>query len=170
MFNSLHWVWIMWLIIFFKFQIHHNVDDSLENYWFRLLFWEWAQFFIFLYIGYVLAMRTISFYRGNFTELCSPKKCFNLEKHMDLRLWTDSDCCIIICTLILCLSILVHWLPFYLLFSHRWTFRSEGLAPRFSVLPTTKSKGEKMLLPIYSIASVFACLSSLKYVLHVRIV
>ncbi|XP_044487480.1 uncharacterized protein LOC123212419 [Mangifera indica] len=60
-----------------------NVDDSSENYWLRLLVREWAQFCIFLYIG--------------------------------------------------------------------WTFRSQDLAPRFSVMPTTKSKRETMVPPIYSI-------------------
>ncbi|KAM7255584.1 hypothetical protein ACFE04_008482 [Oxalis oulophora] len=32
-----------------------------------------------------------------------------------------------------------------------WTFRSQDLAPRFSVMPTLKSKGESILPPIYSI-------------------
>ncbi|GAY51104.1 hypothetical protein CUMW_131770 [Citrus unshiu] len=32
--------------------IYLNVDDSSENYWLRLLVREWAQFCIFLYIGY----------------------------------------------------------------------------------------------------------------------
>ncbi|KAK9231946.1 hypothetical protein WN943_022187 [Citrus x changshan-huyou] len=63
--------------------IYLNVDDSSENYWLRLLVREWAQFCIFLYIG--------------------------------------------------------------------WTFRSQDLAPRFSVMPTTKSKGDTMVPPIYSI-------------------
>lgn len=35
-------------------QIYINVDDSSENYWLRLLVREWAQFCIFLYIGYIL--------------------------------------------------------------------------------------------------------------------
>lgn len=34
-------------------QIFINMGDSLENYWFRLLLREWAQFCIFLYIGYI---------------------------------------------------------------------------------------------------------------------
>lgn len=63
--------------------IYLNVDDSSENYWLRLLVREWAQFCIFVYIG--------------------------------------------------------------------WTFRSQDLAPRFSVMPTTKSKGDTMVPPIYSI-------------------
>lgn len=37
----------------FRFQIYINIDDSSENYWLRLLVREWAQFCIFLYIGYV---------------------------------------------------------------------------------------------------------------------
>jgi hypothetical protein len=37
----------------FDFQIHFNVDTSSVNYWLRLLVREWAQFCIFLYIGYV---------------------------------------------------------------------------------------------------------------------
>ncbi|GMN37169.1 hypothetical protein TIFTF001_006597 [Ficus carica] len=32
-----------------------------------------------------------------------------------------------------------------------WTFRSQDLAPRFSVMPTLKSKGEATIPPIYSI-------------------
>ncbi|KAL5575202.1 hypothetical protein UlMin_016901 [Ulmus minor] len=32
-----------------------------------------------------------------------------------------------------------------------WTFRSQDLAPRFSVMPTLKSKGETIIPPIYSI-------------------
>uniref|UniRef100_A0A5B7CBG1 Transmembrane protein n=1 Tax=Davidia involucrata TaxID=16924 RepID=A0A5B7CBG1_DAVIN len=63
--------------------IYINMDDSLENYWLRLLVREWAQFCIFLYIG--------------------------------------------------------------------WTFRSQDLAPRFSVMPTLKSKCETKVPPIYSI-------------------
>ncbi|XP_074375757.1 uncharacterized protein LOC141717534 [Apium graveolens] len=60
-----------------------NMGDSLENYWFRLLVREWAQFCIFLYIG--------------------------------------------------------------------WTFWPQEWAPRFSVMPTLKSKGEIIMPPIYSI-------------------
>lgn len=60
-----------------------NMGNSLENYWLRLLLREWAQFCIFLYIG--------------------------------------------------------------------WIFRSQDLAPRFSVMPTLKSKGERLVPPIYSI-------------------
>ncbi|XP_068345447.1 uncharacterized protein [Pyrus communis] len=63
--------------------IYINMDDSSENYWIRLLVREWAQFCIFVYIG--------------------------------------------------------------------WTFRSRDLAPRFSVMPTLKSKGELVVPPIYSI-------------------
>ncbi|XP_059644268.1 uncharacterized protein LOC132286030 [Cornus florida] len=63
--------------------IYINMDNSLETYWLRLFVREWAQFCIFLYIG--------------------------------------------------------------------WTFRSQDLAPRFSVMPTVKSKGETMVPPIYSI-------------------
>lgn len=37
----------------------------------------------------------------------------------------------------------------------RWTFRSRDLAPRFSVMPTLKSKGELVVAPIYSIVSLF---------------
>jgi hypothetical protein len=34
-------------------QIYINMDDSSETYWLRLLVREWAQFSIFMYIGYV---------------------------------------------------------------------------------------------------------------------
>ena len=34
-------------------QIYMNMDNSSENYWIRLLVREWAQFCIFVYIGYV---------------------------------------------------------------------------------------------------------------------
>ncbi|KAK3219892.1 hypothetical protein Dsin_013862 [Dipteronia sinensis] len=73
----------MQIVAMAEIVIYINVDDSSENYWLRLLVREWAQFCIFLYIG--------------------------------------------------------------------WTFRSQDLAPRFSVMPTTKSKGETMVPPIYSI-------------------
>ncbi|KAJ0075971.1 hypothetical protein Patl1_34077 [Pistacia atlantica] len=73
----------MQIVAMAEIVIYLNVDDSSENYWLRLLIREWAQFCIFLYIG--------------------------------------------------------------------WTFRSQDLAPRFSVMPTTKSKGETMVPPIYSI-------------------
>ncbi|KAG5141584.1 hypothetical protein JHK82_017279 [Glycine max] len=63
--------------------IYMNIDDSSENYWLRLLLREWAQFCIFVYIG--------------------------------------------------------------------WIFRSRDLAPNFSVMPTTKCKGETLVPPIYSI-------------------
>ncbi|KAH1064611.1 hypothetical protein J1N35_029598 [Gossypium stocksii] len=68
----------------FHFQIYINIDNSSENYWLRLLVREWAQFCIFLYIGY-------------------------------------------------------------------WTFRSQELAPRFSVMPTLKSKVDLIVPPIYRI-------------------
>ncbi|GMY34333.1 transmembrane protein [Fagus crenata] len=63
--------------------IYINMDNSSETYWLRLLVREWAQFCIFLYIG--------------------------------------------------------------------WTFRSQDVTPRFSVMPTLKSKRETMVPPIYSI-------------------
>ncbi|KAL2338043.1 hypothetical protein Fmac_012489 [Flemingia macrophylla] len=63
--------------------IYMNMDDSPENYWLRLLIREWAQFCIFVYIG--------------------------------------------------------------------WIFISQDLAPNFSVMPTTKFKGETLVPPIYSI-------------------
>ncbi|GLT75756.1 hypothetical protein SLA2020_474550 [Shorea laevis] len=63
--------------------IYINMDDSSETYWLRLLVREWAQFSIFMYIG--------------------------------------------------------------------WTFRSQDLTQRFSVMPTWKSKGETVVPPIYSI-------------------
>ncbi|KAK7349198.1 hypothetical protein VNO77_06375 [Canavalia gladiata] len=63
--------------------IYMNMDDSSENYWLRLLIREWAQFCIFVYIG--------------------------------------------------------------------WIFRSQDLAPHFSVMPTTKCKGETLVPPVYSL-------------------
>ncbi|XVF74537.1 hypothetical protein PTKIN_Ptkin13bG0118000 [Pterospermum kingtungense] len=68
--------------------IYLNMDDSSEYYWCRLLVREWAQFCIFLYIG--------------------------------------------------------------------WTFRSQGLAPHFSVMPTLKSKVDSMVPPIYRLVCLFA--------------
>lgn len=35
----------------------------------------------------------------------------------------------------------------------RWIFRSQDLAPHFSVIPATKSKGQTLVPPIYSIVS-----------------
>ncbi|CAB4272551.1 unnamed protein product [Prunus armeniaca] len=93
--HAMHDAVYMKYIMFKKFQgamqivamaetvIYINMDDSSENYWIRLLVREWAQFCIFVYIG--------------------------------------------------------------------WTFRSRDLAPRFSVMPTLKSKGELVVPPIYSI-------------------
>ncbi|XP_010535176.1 PREDICTED: uncharacterized protein LOC104810533 isoform X2 [Tarenaya hassleriana] len=63
--------------------IYMNMDNSTQNYWLRLLVREWAQFCIFLYIG--------------------------------------------------------------------WTFRSQDLAPRFSVMPTLKLKENSIIPPIYSV-------------------
>ncbi|CAJ1951110.1 unnamed protein product [Sphenostylis stenocarpa] len=63
--------------------IYMNMDDSSENYWLRLLLREWAQFCIFVYIG--------------------------------------------------------------------WIFRSQDLAPNFSVVPVTKCKSNTLVPPIYSI-------------------
>ncbi|XP_058745386.1 uncharacterized protein LOC131618136 isoform X2 [Vicia villosa] len=63
--------------------IYMNIYDSSENYWLRLLIREWAQFCIFVYIG--------------------------------------------------------------------WIFRSQDLAPHFSVIPPTKLKSQTLVPPIYSI-------------------
>ncbi|XP_057473385.1 uncharacterized protein LOC130761833 isoform X1 [Actinidia eriantha] len=91
MHNAVHAKYVM----FKKFQvamqiiavaetaIYINIDGALENYWLRLLVREWAQFCIFLYLG--------------------------------------------------------------------WTFRSQDLAPRFSVMPTLKSEGLAKVPPIYSV-------------------
>ncbi|CAH2036463.1 unnamed protein product [Thlaspi arvense] len=62
--------------------IYMNMDNSSQNYWLRLLIREWAQFCIFLYIG--------------------------------------------------------------------WTFRSQDMAPRFSVMPTLKPNENTIIPPIYS--------------------
>ncbi|KAK3002381.1 hypothetical protein RJ639_021043, partial [Escallonia herrerae] len=74
---------VMQIVAVAEIAIFINLDSSTENYWLRLFVREWAQFCIFVYIG--------------------------------------------------------------------WTFRSQELAPRFSVMPTLKSKGERMVPPIYSI-------------------
>ncbi|CDO97996.1 unnamed protein product [Coffea canephora] len=73
----------MHIVAMAELAIFFNINDSLDNYWLRLVVREWAQFCIILYIG--------------------------------------------------------------------WTFRSKDLAPRFSVMPTLKSTGMKMVPPIYSI-------------------
>ncbi|KAG2722882.1 hypothetical protein I3843_02G125200 [Carya illinoinensis] len=74
---------VMQIVAIAETVIHMNLDDSSETYWLRLLVREWAQFCIFMYIG--------------------------------------------------------------------WTFRSQDMTPRFSVMPTLKSKGENVVPPIYSI-------------------
>ncbi|KAK9266108.1 hypothetical protein L1049_025275 [Liquidambar formosana] len=43
------------------------------------------------------------------------------------------------------------WTQLFIFLYIGWTFRSQDLAPRFSVMPTLKSKGEKVVPPIYSI-------------------
>ncbi|GAV77560.1 hypothetical protein CFOL_v3_21031 [Cephalotus follicularis] len=40
--------------------IYINVDDSAENYWLRLLVREWAQFLIFLYIGWTFRSQDLA--------------------------------------------------------------------------------------------------------------
>ncbi|XP_021862870.1 uncharacterized protein [Spinacia oleracea] len=73
----------MQLVALAEAAIYINVDDSPETYWIRLLVREWAQYCIFLYIG--------------------------------------------------------------------WTFRSQDLAPRFSVIPSEKSQGGVMVPPIFTV-------------------
>ncbi|GLT66290.1 hypothetical protein SLA2020_386610 [Shorea laevis] len=73
----------MQIIAMAETVVYFNMDNSSENYWLRLLIREWAQFCIFLYIG--------------------------------------------------------------------WIFRSQDLAPNFSVMPVVKSKVEEMVPPVYSI-------------------
>ncbi|XP_065023877.1 uncharacterized protein LOC135649449 isoform X2 [Musa acuminata AAA Group] len=41
-------------------MIYLNVDETLDNYWFRLLVREWAQFCIFLYIGWTFRTQEVS--------------------------------------------------------------------------------------------------------------
>lgn len=48
-------------------QIYMNMDNSSQNYWLRLLIREWAQFCIFLYIGYVM----IPLFNFKIAFLCS---------------------------------------------------------------------------------------------------
>ncbi|XP_010249579.1 PREDICTED: uncharacterized protein LOC104592096 [Nelumbo nucifera] len=43
------------------------------------------------------------------------------------------------------------WAQLCIFFYIGWTFRSQEFSPRFSVMPTLKSKGERMVPPIYSI-------------------
>lgn len=43
------------------------------------------------------------------------------------------------------------WVQFCIFLYIGWTFRSRDLAPRFSVMPTIKPKGEMVVPPIYSI-------------------
>ncbi|PIA42815.1 hypothetical protein AQUCO_02000332v1 [Aquilegia coerulea] len=74
---------VMQIVAVTETLIYISMDDDPDNYWLRLLIREWAQFCIFLYIG--------------------------------------------------------------------WTFRSQELSPRFSVMPTMKSQGERIVPPIYSI-------------------
>uniref|UniRef100_UPI003D9F344B uncharacterized protein LOC141825153 n=1 Tax=Curcuma longa TaxID=136217 RepID=UPI003D9F344B len=73
----------MQFVALVEVMIYLNVDETLDNYWFRLLVREWAQFCIFLYIG--------------------------------------------------------------------WTFRTQEVSPHFSVMPTSKSKWEMRVPPVYSI-------------------
>ncbi|KAH6758828.1 transmembrane protein [Perilla frutescens var. frutescens] len=73
----------MQIVAVSEFVMFISLDNSLESYWIRLLVREWAQFFIFLFIG--------------------------------------------------------------------WIFRSQQLAPRFSVMPVLRAKGETVIPPIYSI-------------------
>lgn len=74
---------IMQIVAVTETLIYISMDDAPDNYWLRLLVREWAQFCIFLYIG--------------------------------------------------------------------WTFRSQELSPRFSVMPAMKSQVERLVPPIYSI-------------------
>ncbi|GAB2293506.1 hypothetical protein Dimus_027711 [Dionaea muscipula] len=73
----------MQLVAIAETLIYINMDDSVDTFWVRLLAREWAQFCIFMYIG--------------------------------------------------------------------WTFRSQDLEPRFSVVPTIKSKKGTTIPPIYSV-------------------
>lgn len=109
-------------------QIYINMDDSSENYWLRLLVREWAIFCIFLYIGYVM----IPF----ISDICLTYLWAFLEMKCTRN----------------------HWLFWSLdiFFPCRWTFRSQDLAPRFSVMPALKSTGQIMIPPIYSIVSLIA--------------
>ncbi|CAI0423288.1 unnamed protein product [Linum tenue] len=43
------------------------------------------------------------------------------------------------------------WAQFCIFSFIGWTFRSQDLVPRFSVMPAVKTKGERMVPPIYSI-------------------
>ncbi|KAE8669921.1 putative Pyridoxal phosphate (PLP)-dependent transferases superfamily protein [Hibiscus syriacus] len=73
----------MQIVAMAEAMLYINIDDSLENYWFRLLVREWVQFCIFMFIG--------------------------------------------------------------------WTFRSQEPTPRFSVMPTLKSKVDLAVPPIYRV-------------------
>nr|GFD51042.1 uncharacterized protein [Tanacetum cinerariifolium] len=43
------------------------------------------------------------------------------------------------------------WAHFCIFLYIGWIFRSQDLAPRFSVMPTHKSKKDRIVPPIYSI-------------------
>ncbi|XP_077228505.1 uncharacterized protein LOC143861451 isoform X3 [Tasmannia lanceolata] len=73
----------MQMVAVVEIVMHMNMDAAAYNYWLRLFVREWAQFCIFLYIGF--------------------------------------------------------------------TFRSQGVSSRFSVMPILKSKAERIVPPIYSI-------------------
>ncbi|KAI6690071.1 hypothetical protein NL676_026899 [Syzygium grande] len=58
------------------------------------------------------------------------------------------------------------WAIFCIFLYIGWTFRSQDLAPRFTVMPTVKSKGSTVIPPIYSIemdAATFKDFSSHKW-------
>ncbi|KAG6495542.1 hypothetical protein ZIOFF_043368 [Zingiber officinale] len=68
MHNALHTKFIMFkkfqaamqFVALVEVMIYLNVDETLDNYWFRLLVREWAQCCIFLYIGWTFRTQEVS--------------------------------------------------------------------------------------------------------------
>ncbi|XP_042404100.1 uncharacterized protein LOC121993922 isoform X1 [Zingiber officinale] len=68
MHNALHTKFIMFkkfqaamqFVALVEVMIYLNVDETLDNYWFRLLVREWAQCCIFLYIGWTFRTQEMS--------------------------------------------------------------------------------------------------------------
>ncbi|KAK1266367.1 hypothetical protein QJS04_geneDACA002691 [Acorus gramineus] len=51
---------VMQIVVVAEIMIYMKMDDAADNYWYRLIVREWAQFFIFLYIGWTFRSRDIS--------------------------------------------------------------------------------------------------------------
>ncbi|KAK1315497.1 hypothetical protein QJS10_CPA06g00774 [Acorus calamus] len=51
---------VMQIVVVAEIMIYMKMDDAADNYWYRLIVREWAQFFIFLYIGWTFRSRDMS--------------------------------------------------------------------------------------------------------------